>query len=117
MSENTISQISKTISTNINFRSCQKEALHNITLSMNEINILLNNEKVREKLVKNELKTSKNLRNNDLLNYSLSIEKNIKKLTLFLEILKNKERVLAFDAKRYFESLKEIDLSEPISHL
>ncbi|MGB6327534.1 MAG: hypothetical protein WBF48_01295 [Halarcobacter sp.] len=117
MSENIISQIGKTISTNIDLKLCQKEALQNIALSMNEINILLNNEKVREKLVKNELKLTKNSKNNDLLNYSLSIEKNIKKLTLFLEILKNKERVLVFDTKRYFESLKEIDLSEPISHL
>lgn len=114
MSENAISQIGKTISSNIDLNSCQKEALNNITLSINEINILLNNEKIREKLVKNELKLTKN---DDLLNYSLSIERNIKKLTLFLEILKNKERVLVFDAKRYFESLKEIDLSEPISQV
>ena len=115
MSENIISQISQAISDDIDLSKCQNEALCEIELSIKKINTLIENEKVRQKLVISELKIDNCENKNTLLEYLISIEKNIKKLTLFLEILKNKKKIFLFDAKNYFNSLQEKNFEEHTS--
>ncbi len=110
MSEFTILQVSKTISSEIDLSKCQKETLYEIELSIKKINNLLENEKTREKIVKDELNTINNFNENNLLEYLALIEKNIKKLSLFLEILENKKNLFLFDAKNYFKSIEDINL-------
>ena len=115
MSENIISQISHTISNDIDLSQCQEEALCEIELSIKKINTLIENEKVREKLVTNELKIENYANINTLEEYLISIEKNIRKLTLFLEILHNKKKLFLFDAKNYFNSIQEKTFEEHTS--
>ena len=114
MSENTISLISKIISNDIDISKSQKESLSELEHSISKISKILENEKIRERLVTNELKLDDISNKKELLEYLVLIEKNIKKLTLFLEILDNKKRVLIFDAKSYFKSLKELNLQQSI---
>ena len=115
MSENTIFQISQMISNNVHLTRTQKESLSEIEFSISKINSLLEKEKIRKNLVKNELKLNTNSNINDLKEYLNSIENNIVKLDFFLELLENKKRVVTFDTKSYFKSLSDVNIHQSIS--
>ena len=103
------------ICSDIDLSKCQKEALCEVELSIKKINTLIENEEVRQKLVISKLKINNYANKNTLIEYLLSIEKNIKKLTFYLEILKNKKKLFLFDTKNYFNSMKDKNFEEHAS--
>lgn len=113
MLQNIIPRITKAISNDFNLLDKENELIE-IEFSINELKIIIDNEKIRENQIKHELKSNKNSNNNALLEYLKSIEKNIKTLSSFLEILYKKKNLLNFDIKSCFDSIEEKIFEESI---
>ena len=72
------------------FMEMVKKDIIETKASIKELKKILKAEKIRKDITKKELLIKKNYYNDDLLRYLISIEKNIKVLDLYIEVLNNK---------------------------
>lgn len=101
MSEESISKISELIARDSYLQSFDDNGnSHDIENAINELEVILLNEKTREKLIKNELLSIINPSDSsevDLENYLLKTKDNIDNLLNFIDILTKKQKTLILE--------------------
>jgi len=99
MNNSIIKKVTKALSIDIDLSISKEENIKELDFAIKELKKILKAEKTRKDITKKELLNKNNYYNDDLPRYLISIEKNIKVLDLYIEVLNNKKLMVLVENK------------------